>query len=168
MMAKKSTTEQFEVALQGLIGKKIWCVIAGAGAGSEVHWGLGRKIKRKHPLKNLHLSQDARNYDSEYSIMIWGGSAWRLETNTRYICGAWDSNEEGGPMLVGLQRLLQRKIQEIEVLGSLRDLRIRFSGGITLRTFRVTSDTNFASYSLFCPEATYSIDRDGKIAVELG
>lgn len=60
-------------ALRQFEGQVAWGVTAGTGTGSRVLLRFGHKVRRRTPLTNPALDENARTYDSEYSIFIEDG-----------------------------------------------------------------------------------------------
>jgi len=85
-----------------LYNQTCWAVIAGKGTGSIFNIKIGEKIPRAKPINNPHLSDDARNYDSKYGIMVY--SSWELTKNGDFVCDSDDSNENDGPMVSHLMQ----------------------------------------------------------------
>src|SRR5215470_15713937 len=80
---QKKISVEFEEALNRLVGQLCWGVSAGAGTGSIVDLKIGRKILRKTPVRNPHLSRLQRKYDSEYAIFI--ECAWLTDRAIKQI-----------------------------------------------------------------------------------
>lgn len=147
----KVTLDKFEASLNQLTNQVCWGFVAGKGTGSVVELNLGRKVSRKAPVKNPHLTDEQRANDSEFALFV--ECTWRLESKTQVICGAWDDNSKLGAMRKGLERLVGQTIDSISLARPSLDLALRFSNQLVLRIF--CDQTNPAemvdNYSLFLP-----------------
>ena len=161
--SQKKISVEFEEALNRLVGQLCWGVSAGVGTGSVVDLKIGRKILRKIPVRNPHLGQLQRKYDSEYAIFIH--CVWRVDSKSKIVCGCWDDNTENGEMLAGLRRLVGSTITSVNVKNPAWDLDLTFSNGLVLRVFcdsvnLVDMDDN---YSVFLPEGIFTVGTRGKL-----
>lgn len=154
---RKTITAEFIASLNRLVGQVCWGFAAGKGTGSVISLDIGEKVLRESPLKNPHLTAKQRKYKAEFDLFIQ--CAWRLESKTQVICGAWDDNSEGGDMLEGLQRLVGQAINSIKVSKPAFDLAVNFNNGLVLRIF--CEQTNQAemedNYSVFLPNTIYVV-----------
>jgi hypothetical protein len=121
---------QLEAAL---VHKPCWYTAAGESTGSQFDLFLGGKVRRERPLQNIRLSEEARQYSSEYSLIV--SCAWRLDGPDGPITGWREPNEHDGPMVNGLAQLVGESIRSIRVDGPAWDLEIDFTGDKTLRIF---------------------------------
>ena len=134
-------------AVQALVGKLCWGIVAGSGTGSVVDFLIGAMIPLATPLTNPHLSPEVRNNDSELGVFV--KCAWRLDGPNAVVAGCWDSNEAGGPMLSGLSQIEGQVITRAVVVSVGLDLELGFAGGHSLRVFcdqtnSVDDDDNYA------------------------
>jgi len=144
-------------ACDRLVGECCWLVSAGAGTGSVLNLGFGRKLRRSVPLTNPKLPQEARENDAEYSLFI--ESVWRLDQGDRVVCGAWDDNRADGPMLRGLARLSGRTVVAVRARQPGLDLELDFENGLRLTVFcdRVNEDEGDDNYSVFTTEEVLTV-----------
>ena len=144
-----------------------WAFVAGKGTGSVVELNLGRKVSRKSPVRNPHLTETQRANDSEFALFV--ECTWRLESKTRVICGAWDDNSKQGAMIKGLERLVGQTIESISLTRPSLDLEVRFSNQFVLRIF--CDQTNRAemvdNYSLFLPQMIYIVGTRSRLRKEV-
>lgn len=131
-----------------LIGKRCWSVIAGPDTGSMASLAFGEKIRRSRPLRNSTLSSDQREFDGELVVFI-KGSEWSIFYEKYPVCSSNDSNEINGPMLAGLQRLIGRKVVEVNITDALGGLDLFFDGALRLQLNGTVPADDFDSYSLF-------------------
>lgn len=124
---------RLDAVLAPFRGLHCWSIIAGAGTGSVVSLGFGRKVPRTKILTNPHLSEEQRHFDAEYSIFV--ECAWRLDARDQVVCGCWDSNDADGPMIRGLQRLRGEAVQAIDVSVPAFDLTVKYGSGLVLHVF---------------------------------
>lgn len=116
-----------------LQGKVCWYTLAGKGTGSIVQLYLGDKVPRRTPIRNDKLPASAREFDPEYSLLVY--CAWRLDGATQPITSWREPEDNDGPMVRGLAELHGETIQAVEVLEPAWDLFLRFTGGKTFRVF---------------------------------
>ncbi len=158
----------FFCALNKLISKKCWGYVAGAGVGSIIKIALGKKIKRKVPSKNKHISEEMRNNTAEYSLLIT--CTWRLDSPNSIICSSKNSNKNDGPMVQGLKSILNRTVISVKCFEPAYDLVINFEGNYSLKIFcdETNSDEgeDFENYSFYTPECVFTIENQSKIEIE--
>lgn len=151
--------EQLQDACNQLVGKKCWSVIAGSGTGSIVNFGFGDKIPLEEPSSNLNLSLEQRENEAEYELLVQ--CVWRLDdpVGGRVVCGAWDDNRPGGPMLCGLNHLNGQEIAGIQLRQPGLDLELTFAHGLRLTIFcdQVNEQDEENNYSLFLPETIFGV-----------
>ena len=149
MSTERKLTTSYIAEIEKLEQLKCWSVIAGEGTGSHIELYFGKKILRKHPLKNPYLSKEVRKFDSEFSLFAEECS-WRLESDREVICGSMSENDNDGVMLSGLMRLLNQKVHDVLVLTPSLDLKIEFNNNLRLVLFCNTGsdDDNYSFSSL--------------------
>ncbi len=159
---------EFETVLQRMIGLQCWSIIAGKPSGSMVSFDFGRKILRNNPIANPELTDDQRNYIGEVSLFTYF-CPWRIEAGDDIICSWNDDNSEDGPMLRALYRLLDEKVEHVELLRPGLDLNIHFSGSLVLRLFcdQTDEEEGANNYVYFAPDKSYAVGIRSKINVEL-
>jgi hypothetical protein len=84
-------------------------------------------------IKNKLLSEEQRKNRGEFVLYVT--SVWWLDSTKRVICGAWDDNRKGGPMLKGLRRLKGKTVEGFCLDDVGMDLTLAFSGGLRLKIF---------------------------------
>jgi len=149
---------EHEKLIEDFKGLECWAIVAGTGTGSIFTLGFGKKILRKTPLANPHLTFDQQNYDSEYSLMVW--SSWSLFKEKILVCNSNSSNEKDGQMVVGLRELIGKKIKEITIKDTTLDLEIEFDSGYRMIVVPDGYDLyadDADNYVLFFPEFTMSV-----------
>ncbi|WOT03957.1 hypothetical protein [Shewanella youngdeokensis] len=153
--------------LQNLIGKEVWGIVGGKGSGSVISLKIGEKTKSKTPSKNKHLSKLVRNYDSEFTIMIY--SPWRIENQDNVICGSHHNNDENGPYQIAFNMLLNNSIKNIHISKPGLDLTIEFNNGYSLKIFcaLIGMDENDC-YSIESPKGWFIVKFDGGIELDSG
>jgi len=123
----------FRKALSDIVGAECWAVVAGAGTGSVILLHIGEKLPRDRIIPNPHLSEDARRFDAEFNLYV--RAVWRLDSRKGVICGAWDDNRAGGPMLKGLSRLSGNIVEGFDLEEVGMDLVLKFSNNLKLKIF---------------------------------
>lgn len=147
---------QLASSLENFVGKRCIGHVAGGAAGSHVSLEFGQRVQRLRPLSNPALSEEQRLTEAEYSVFVL--CSWRLDSEFEVICGAWDDNSEGGPMLKGLDLLIGRRLDAFNLIAPGLDLELRF-GNISFRIFcdNVNEDDKEDNYSLFLPAEIVTI-----------
>src|SRR5438445_5483659 len=123
---------EFTTEVHRLVGLPCWSYIAGKGTGSHVSLDFGKKISLSPPVRNERLTDDQRAYHGEKRLFIT--CLWRLDSPTEVVCGASDSNEDGGPMLLSLDQIVGRNIIDARASAPAWDLTLDF-GGLILSVF---------------------------------
>lgn len=159
----------FEQIIKKLVGTPCIGFAAGSGTGSVIDLVFGKKIPRQKPIDNPFLSKVLRDNKGEYSLLI--ECVWRLETNKKVICGAWDDNSQNGPMLKGLQKIVDHNVDFIHLSKPGLDLQIGFDNGFVLRIFcdstnSVDKNDNYYVY-LNMEKKTYCVKYRSKVDVIL-
>jgi hypothetical protein len=95
--------------------------------------------------------------------------SWRLDSATAVVCGAWDDNREGGPMLTGLGQLVGEAVVAVGLEEPGLDVELRFSNHLTLRVFcdQVNEVDMDANYSLLLPEKCLVVEPKSLLREEL-
>lgn len=119
--------------VRSLEGLECWGIVAGEGTGSRVVLDFGKKIKRPKPLKNLKVSETARQFKGEYSIFVQDCS-WRLSAD-KLICSSKSQNDNDGEMVSGLNLLAGQRVLRVSIASNTYDLAVEFSEGYTLWLF---------------------------------
>jgi len=89
--------EKLSSALERFLGRTCIGYSAGGAAGSLVSLEFEPRVRRLRPLTNPVLSEEQRLAEAEYAVFVL--CAWRLDSEDQVVCGAWDDNSAGGPML---------------------------------------------------------------------
>lgn len=137
-------------ALERFVSRTCIGHMAGGAAGSHVSLEFEPRVPRVRPLINPALSDQQRLTEAEYAIFVL--CTWRLDSEEEVICGSWDDNSEGGPMLRGLDKLIGRKLEAFTLTEPGLDLELYFAG----HSFRIFCDhVNEVdmedNYSVFLP-----------------
>jgi len=164
--AGENVKNAFKADLARLTGQVCWGFIAGAGTGSALNLNLGGRVPRKVPARNPHLTEEQRMFDGELGLFV--ECVWRLDSASEVVCGAWDDNSAGGPMLEGLRLLVGQVVASVETEGPAFDLRVGFGNSLTLRVFSDAVNRAEArdNYSLVVPGATYTVGTRGSLRRE--
>ncbi|WAC20021.1 hypothetical protein OVA24_01340 [Luteolibacter sp. SL250] len=163
----KVNADKLQEALLSLKdGAGCWAFIAGSGTGSMVTLDFGGKVARLRPLKNRHVSEDARNYKGEYCLFLQH-CAWRIESADEVICSSSSSNHHGGPMLRGLQRLIGQRVSEATVHAPSFDLVLQFGNGLRLSIFCVVGIDDWDNYTFHTGSHIYASTYNGHLEESL-
>lgn len=140
-----------------LVGLQCRSVIAGAGTGSRMSLGFGEARARRKPLTNSTLSEFQKKFETSHKLFIT--CSWRLDAPSRVICGAWDDNREGGPMLEGLARLCDHRVSDLLFRQPGLDLELTFDHGLRLTIFcdQVNESDEDDNYSVFLPQEILTV-----------
>lgn len=162
------TTEQLAASLQELVGKRCWGAVAGEGTGSIVSLRFGGRTRRKNPLPNPFLSPEVRDYEADYSLLVH--CVWRLDARDRIVCGAWDSNEVGGPMSIGLTEVANHDVRRVTTDAPSMDLALELDNDLTLKVFcdRINVDEAEINYCFYTPTAVFTVGTRSCISVRTG
>ena len=160
-MAEPASFIEFNHALEQLVGKECWSVVAGEGTGSMVSLDFGRKQRRKTAVRNRHLTRTQREFEGEFDLFIQG-CAWRLEEPRKVICSSMSDNANDGPMVAGLERLDEQKVLRVVIDYPGYDLALTFEGAegeLTLRLFCDQADREGEAdnYSFFSPKMAWAV-----------
>lgn len=148
----------------GLKGAVCWGVAAGGCVGTAFTIDAGERVKRERRLTNPNLSDEQRSYvstnalyvqDAEWKLLREGAAAGEV------ITSSFDDYSPNGPIVVGLQRLVGKRISSCVVDNKTNDLTIRFLDcGFKLWVSGQIQGESTA-YSLFSPSAIVSCEPSG-------
>lgn len=160
------SSESFNHEITSLVGTQCWGFVAGEGTGSTIALDFGGKILRKRTLKNPLLTEVQRNYEAELSLIVF--CAWRLESENRIICSSTDSNHNDGPMVEGLNSLINCRITSVNVFPVSYDLILLFNNSMKLTIFcdQTNTEDMMDNYSFFTPQKVYTIEAKSIINIE--
>jgi hypothetical protein len=168
-MKNTITYLQLNNQLKKMIGKPLWATLVGGCTGSILGLRFGKKLKKARPTPNPHLSRIVRYYNGEFSMMIF--CAWRVERDSKIICGTGDCNERGELTVEGIRILHGKRVRSVHV-GKIPDLCIDFDAGYKLRLFCDTKTSNKKSYHKWyfvimkLEKIVYSANENGKVYQE--
>lgn len=131
-----------------LVDKECWAIIAGAGTGSMVMMHFGEKIPLDKRVRNSKLSEDARNFDGEYTVFVQF-AAWEILHADELVCNCYDDNTEGGDMLAGLDELLGKKVLRARMNAATGNFAFDFPGDLRLNVYCDDLDDDDCCYSFF-------------------
>jgi hypothetical protein len=120
-----------------LIGERVWWVAPGVGASFSL--ALGGGFPRKRPVKSANRRFSA--YQPEISLIVW--CVWRLETSRAPLASS-DGDDQRSIRAVG-RALIGKRIRTIELVRPCWDLRLDFTGGVSLKIFcdHIPGDPSF-------------------------
>jgi len=137
--------------LYGLQGKIILRVVAGPSHGTTLILDVGGLVKRDVPLISPFVSDEIRDYEGEFSLMIT--CAWRLMLGGRIVCGSLSRNEADGEIAGVTTQLIGSRVIRVHVDPNYLDFTLDVEGG---------------RLAVFCDEldshgtrSNYSIRHDG-------
>ncbi len=137
-----SNLDQFAEAVQSLVGKPCWNVLAGA-VGSLASLDIGAKVERDEPMpfRNTKMALESHKYRGEVVLYI-EDCPWRLDGPDAVIASWTDSNAPQGPIVTGLNQLVGQTIADAQITRPGLDLVLTFENGYVLRLFPDQSDPN--------------------------
>jgi hypothetical protein len=161
----KTLIEELRADVCELLGQKCWAVVAGTGTGA-LDVLIGKKIPNRMPLRNPRLSADLRDYDSEMGLFI--ECSWRLDSNTEVLCAWTDDNQDGGPVLTGLNKIIGQTVSAVNLKPPGLDLEVQFDNSLTLRVFcdRRNIEQDTGNYVLFLRKWIYAVRVLGEVERE--
>ncbi len=159
---------EFVGRLMSLKGKECWSFYAGPSTGSHVDFDFGKKLPRVVPLLgNPNLTEDQKFYEGEVSLFIQ--CAWRLDSHDEVVCGSTDSSEKEGPMLVGLESIIGRMVEDVEIVGPAFDLTVTLRDDLSLKVFcdQTNLEDDEHNYSLHTRDKIYIVGPRHRIRFEM-
>ncbi|MHB1158395.1 MAG: hypothetical protein ACYC26_16345 [Phycisphaerales bacterium] len=165
MKLNADNLDAYRNSLNRLIGKPCWSIVAGPPCGSHVSMCLGEQILRSRELSNSHLTNDQRKYDGEFAIFI-ESAAWRLDQGAEVITGSTDPNDNNGPMIQGLARIINTRVKEICLSVPGLDLTLLFDNELVLKIFCDQLTEIGDNYSYFDPDSVYAIMCRSRLKIE--
>ncbi len=151
-------------ALNAMVGETCWSFAASIVTGSHVSFDIGRKVRRKKPLRNPRISEEERLYTAELHLYVT--CSWRLDLKGEVLCGGDDDNSNEGPMRHGLQHLLGRKVIAVELDRPGLDLLLAFEDDLILRVFcdeLGIGEDDAENYTLFMPDHYLSVEGRSRV-----
>lgn len=157
--------ESFFQELSDLIAEECWGVTGGEGTGSVISLDIGRRTARAKPVRNVHLTELVRCYESAYKLLLY--CPWRIDSRTEVLSGSHMSNVNDGPMCRGFEFIRGKKIEAVTCSRPAFDLQIRFEGEISLviHCSEIGIDDD-QCYLFKGKRGWYSVGFDGKLALE--
>ena len=151
--------------LAAIVGEECWGVVGGEGTGSVILLSIGERTIRPRPLRNPHLSDLVRRYDSAYSLRI--GCPWRIDSPSEVVSGSHMVNANDGPMVNGLASICGQNISAVVCCAPAFDLTIRFENQHALVIHCSEIDMAYDTcYSFGAPAGHYMVGFDGKVWFE--
>lgn len=160
--------DEFEKALQSLIGQTCWAVTAGA-VGAMASLDIGAKVERDQPLPfpNKNLDPELHRYQGKY-VLYLEDCPWRLDSPDAIVTAWTDNNAPRGPLVTGLKRLEGQAITAVALTRPGLDLTLTFANNLTLCVFPDQTDPDAGdNYSLTLHGgAVYIVGARSQLTVE--
>jgi hypothetical protein len=121
---------QMSTALARLLEQRCWHVSAGRGAGASFTLAFGRRVRRSVPLKNQHQPRIYRENEGQFCVFVL--CSWRLEGPRAALSS---SDHESDEIAADLRQLVGQRVVGAKVIPPAWDLRLDFSGRLTLAIF---------------------------------
>lgn len=152
-----SVTEILRLHLEEVAGRRLSRIVAGEGTGSAVDFCFSARPGELVRITPARIRSFRPSVETPYGLLV--KCAWRLDGETGVVCGGWDDNTEGGPMLTGLAQLVGREIETVDLTEPGLDLTMRFAGGLVLRVFcdQVNEADADDNYYLFFPGGSVAV-----------
>ena len=161
----KSNAQALNDAFHELEGLECWAWVAGRGTGSVVSLKFGEKIKRRIPVTNPHISEEARKFEGEYCLFI-EGCAWRIEEEEVLGCSV-SSNEPDGAMIEALSQLINKKVVSVSLKYPSFDFSLLFEQGVSLHSFCFLKTADeLDNYTLSTRDSAWTVTDHGECVVE--
>ena len=158
----KSNAQALNDAFHELEGLECWACTAGRGTGSMVSIKFGDKIKRRTPIANPHISEEARKFEGEYCLFI-EGCAWRIENEEKVLGCSESSNEPDGAMIRALSQLKNKKVVSVSLQYPSFDFSLLFEQGVRLHVFCFSNTTDeLDNYILFTRDSAWTVTDRGE------
>ncbi len=92
--------------------------------------------------------------------------AWRLDGATTVICGGWDDNTDGAPMLTGLSQLVGLEVTSVSLTEPGLDLAMAFERGLVVRVFcdQVNEADGDDNYYLYFPGGSVAVGTKSRVS----
>lgn len=116
--------------LRAVVHQPCWSVLAGPGTGSRVSIQLGTRVERPRPVRNNALTDEERRYQGYYRLFIC--CPWRLECSGGHVASWTYDNALGGPMLRGLDLMIDATVAQTELDPASGYLRLSFDNSVSL------------------------------------
>ena len=111
-----------QAALNSLLGLPVTYVWFGDGEALFLELGELEATQRK----------DGSHGRPKGAVTITVYCSWRIESNRTIVCGSGDSKRRTASIE---KRLVSSEVSDIQVLGRIPELRLRFSNNLWLQTF---------------------------------
>lgn len=144
-------------------GKPCWGVLAGYPNSSYIHLHFGKKIEREKIIPNNKLPYNLDTYNGEYHLGIF--CAWRLQNGNVPITGSCEPNNLDGPLVKGLQNIVNKEVTEVEIIDECGDLRVKF-GDLCLNVFCNYTGNEDEEYCVQ-DDTNWSLRSGGKSLIEV-
>lgn len=156
--------DELAKTLHGLVDRVCSNIVAGESLGTMVTLDFG-KVVRTERFGTSRRSRDVPIYEASISIQ---DATWRLEDSTSVICSsAADDNSAESDLVLGLNRLLEQRIIEVNFRNTARDLILHFEKVLSFFVFSVPirDDPDAENYSIFTPDKILAVGFDGTVEV---
>jgi len=121
--------------------------------------------RRAVPVPNPSLPVTTRNYEGDYGLYV--ECPWRVRTDDAVLASWDDKEDDDGPMVAALERLVGTTVVSASVVAPARDLRLGFDNGLVLDVFASGSPrSDDDDYSIFTPLVIYAVGRGGRVETE--
>lgn len=152
----QNIVDEFEASLKAMIGQPCWSVQAGA-VGSMASLHIGDKVPRVLPYPNQSLTPEEHRFQGAYLLYV-EDCPWRIEDSEAVLASWLDSNAPDGPIVVQMKALVDRVIEDVQLIRPGMDLVVYFSGGRVLRIFPDQADPDEGdNYSLALQDRTFVV-----------
>lgn len=151
--------------LSMIVGEECWGVTGGEGTGSVILLNIGARTLMQRPLKNPHLTELVRRYDSAYALRI--RSPWRIDSALEVVSGSHLPNSNDGRMVQGLTTICGKIITSVSCSAPGFDLTIEFDNQHSLVIHCSEIGWGYDDcYSFGSPPGYYSVGFDGDVSFQ--
>jgi hypothetical protein len=142
-----------------------WSVVGGRGTGSVILIKLGERVRREREIANSSLTEEERQFDPLFSLMIW--CSWRVEMS-RKVVGSWVALTESGELEpTGALGMKGRHLTGFHLDDPIPDLQLDFDDlRLSLFVDTLSKDKDDEAYAVQVRSRTYGVFANGTMDVE--
>ncbi len=122
----KSIKSELISQLTALHGQMCWGMCLGPRMGTVISIFFGRKIARNEIPEDIDILYGIRDQNLIHFLIE---CVWRIDSETKIICGAYDGKSKNGRIENGLKELLGQEVVSVNITESAFDLELVFANG---------------------------------------
>lgn len=158
----RSIKSELKSQLIQLQGQMCWGTDIGPRLGTVIAIFFGRKIPKNKIPRNIDDLYELRDQNL---IQFLIECVWRIDSETKIICGAYDGKSKNGRIENGLSELYGQEIVSVNFTEPAFDLELGFANGLTLRIFcsATSMEDDAMNYDLFLDNGIISVGRNSRL-----